>query len=533
MTDSVGYLNSGDVKVFPSSFRGVDAEGNPYDPEASLTTESSLRRLSVARFSHRSTVFGDPSTNELVICISGYVFTIPPADGVSGEQAMFGRISALFPNTDGQSAVTDVYAAIRVASLAALIGQSSCDFDQLQAIDHADENDRGEALDSAEGKFEGLAFYGEIPEGITDYVHVMHRDGDSSPWEIPESSGFVTDAKQVENNYGEVSIGSRLDTKKVVVTDSGNPIDSASLAEDTSGFRATVGSDSVTITYEKPDSSGVAGDSSVLMKLDSDASEPPEASIGFSVGGFEASIAKGVDALAISDGKAIDILSPDIDIGPDGSDSPLGTVRVHADSEVNGTLKVGVKDGALTQTSGAAFSAFAHGLTSKVLDLFDDNLNLTFNDVYGCLESDADDVRYSFDAAVLFLRSPAHDDDYPDDYILLEGNPTKVNIIHGLYEVWHVVISPIKGEDGTTSFDMYANLAYESIFSAPSNLSYIGHQVVDSNGCPRIGFCSATGLAGATRLQDALRNSSSGNSLIFHYSIPTATVNGWFNEEAN
>ena len=80
------YIDSDKIKVFPSSMRGTDANGNQYNPEARLTTEHNLTSMVNAGGKYGSFVIskdfvydGTLNTKPLIICLRGYIFEIANA----------------------------------------------------------------------------------------------------------------------------------------------------------------------------------------------------------------------------------------------------------------------------------------------------------------------------------------------------------------------------------------------------------------------------------------------------------------------
>lgn len=206
------YLSSANVKAFPASWRSASSG----DPESSLTTETSLRRLAYARFSHRSTAYFDQSSGEFVIVVDGYVFAVSPLEGQDDPfEAAIGNITALLPDA------SDIYAGITVAAMGMTVGSTQYEaesglFEQLRSSESTNN-----ALDGGEpSSFYGLQLSDAEPTGLSAYLRILHK-GEDGNWDIPEESKFVTDTNQVQNRGGDVSIGTRLDTKEVYVTPSG------------------------------------------------------------------------------------------------------------------------------------------------------------------------------------------------------------------------------------------------------------------------------------------------------------------------
>ena len=307
------YLSSTDVKAFPASWRSAESG----DPESSLTTETSLRRLAYARFSHRSTAYFDTSSNEFVIVIDGYVFVVSPkAEESDPWKAAIGKIIEQFPDKDFPN-ISDIYAGIAVAAMGMTVGDNQYTpenglFEQLRPS-----NSTNNALDSTpddapldEGEpslFYGLRLLDSLPlepTGLSAHLHILHRDkledekyGD---WYIPEEAKFVTDTNQVQNRGGNVSIGTRLDTKEVYVTPSG---EMSSEPTETPYSQLTSGALQVA-------TSKASGRASRLLAT--------ARRISFSVptdgGTSSASLDKSAESLAISDDAEIEVSAPTVSI---------------------------------------------------------------------------------------------------------------------------------------------------------------------------------------------------------------------------
>ena len=311
------YLSSENVKAFPASWRGAESG----DPESSLTTETSLRRLAYARFSHRSTAYFDQSSGEFVIVVDGYVFVVSPIEGQSGLQAAVGNITDLF--SDVEPPVTDIYAGITVAAMGMTVGSTQYTaenglFEQLRSS-----NSTNNALDGVPAGSELSSFYGlrlfdsmtPEPTGLSAYLHILHRDKlegeEYGDWYIPEESRFVTDTNQVQNRGGDVSIGTRFDTKEVYATPSGEmPLEST---EPPYSRLSSVG-------LEVASSQASGGVSRIEAHADGiSLSAPTDGSGGMS----KAGLTKSAESLLISDDAEIEVSSPTVSI-VDGEGNSIG-----------------------------------------------------------------------------------------------------------------------------------------------------------------------------------------------------------------
>lgn len=301
------YLSSKDVKAFPASWRGAESG----DPESSLTTETSLRRLAYARFSHRSTAYFDISSNEFVIVVDGYVFVVSPkAEEPDPFKAAIGKITDMFSDVEPpEPPATDIYAGITVAAMGMTVGNTQYEaesglFKQLRAS-----NGTNNALDGVDpSSFYGLQLSNGVPTGLSAYLHILHK-GEDGNWDIPEESRFVTDTNQVQNRGGDVSIGTRFDTKEVYATPSGEmPLES------TEPPYSRLGSDGL----EVASSQASGGVSRIEAHADGISLSAPTDGGG---GTSSASLAKSAESLTISDDAKIEVSSPTVSIKAGESNS--------------------------------------------------------------------------------------------------------------------------------------------------------------------------------------------------------------------
>lgn len=296
------YLSSEEVKAFPASWRGAESG----DPESSLTTETSLRRLAYARFSHRSTAYFDQSSNEFVIVVDGYVFVVSPNAKESDPWlAAIGNITELF--SDVEPPVTDIYAGITVAAMGMTVGDNQYTsenglFKQLKSS-----KDTNNVLDEGEGElsmFYGLRLFDSLPlepTGLSAHLHILHK-GEDGKWDIPEESRFVTDTNQVQNRGGDVSIGTRLDTKEVYVTPSG---EMSSEPTETPYSQLTPGALQVATSKASGGASRLLATAHRILLF-----APTDGGGGMS----EAGLKKYAESLAISDDTKIEVSAPTVSI---------------------------------------------------------------------------------------------------------------------------------------------------------------------------------------------------------------------------
>lgn len=305
------YLSSEKVKAFPASWRSADSG----DPESSLTTETSLRRLAYARFSHRSTAYIDPSSNEFVIVVDGYVFVVDPLedeDKSTNFLKAIGNIIDKFPGAKDADTF-DIYAGITVAAMGMTVGKTQYDpenglFEQLKSS-----KDNNNVLDG-DGSFYGLQLFDSLtskPTGLSAYLHILHKDKDKAEnegWSIPEESRFVTDTNQVQNRGGNVSIGTRLDTKEVYATPSGE------MTEPTEPPYSRLDSDGLKVASSQ-DPGKVFSIEAHADKISLSAPTDGDPS--------EARLTKSAESLTISDDAKIEVSAPTVSIN-DGEGNSIG-----------------------------------------------------------------------------------------------------------------------------------------------------------------------------------------------------------------
>ena len=301
------YLSSTDVKVFPASWRSAESG----DPESSLTTETSLRRLAYARFSHRSTAYFDTSSNEFVIVIDGYVFVVSPkAEESDPWKAAIGKIIEQFPDKDFPN-ISDIYAGITVAAMGMTVGSTQYAaenglFEQLRSSESTNN-----ALDGGEPpSFYGLQLSDAEPTGLSAYLRILHK-GEDGNWDIPEEAKFVTDTNQVQNRGGNVSIGTRLDTKEVYVTPSG---EMSSEPTETPYSQLTSGALQVATSKASGGASRLLATARSILLF-----APTDGGGGMS----EAGLKKSAESLLISDDAEIEVSSPTVSI-VDGEGNSIG-----------------------------------------------------------------------------------------------------------------------------------------------------------------------------------------------------------------
>lgn len=93
----MGYINSSDIKVFPSAYRNTTtAEGSTlYDPESKLFNEKNITNISNKMLDRDSFIQSyDSTTNRFIICIHGYWFDFIFNPTSSSEYISYGNIFA-------------------------------------------------------------------------------------------------------------------------------------------------------------------------------------------------------------------------------------------------------------------------------------------------------------------------------------------------------------------------------------------------------------------------------------------------------
>ena len=83
------YLDSTNVKMFPSAYRGKDDSEDFYDPDSYFTTEGSLTKLATLGFYNKS--FIEQDGDNLTIVINGYRFEVT----ITNVKALFNDLSSV------------------------------------------------------------------------------------------------------------------------------------------------------------------------------------------------------------------------------------------------------------------------------------------------------------------------------------------------------------------------------------------------------------------------------------------------------
>ena len=552
------YLSSKDVKAFPASWRSAESG----DPESSLTTETSLRRLAYARFSHRSTAYIDPSSHEFVIVVDGYVFVVSPDTGESDpRKAAIGKIIEQFPDKDFPD-ISDIYAGITVAAMGMTVGDTQYNenglFEQLRSS-----NSTNNALDGVPAGSETSSFYGlqlsdTEPKTLSARLHILHRDkledetyGD---WYIPEEAKFVTDTNQVQNRGGDVSIGTRLDTKEVYATPSGK-----------------MTSEPTEPPYSRLDSDGLkvasSQDPGKVFSIDVYADKISlSAPTGGGAGKSEASLTKSDESLTLSDDAEIDVFSPTISISA-GEGYLIGMSKggpIQISSE-GIPIKISASDESIElQASSVDVDAL---LEAKLNATVDGQLEVRQKGVFGNPEADGTDA-YALTSVFMngaefqAIEVSAQDDIYNALRYLLaplhahEGRFYRTFVLVDSYVVNGVLgmKDGLEGPSGlppTSTKPYYCQLWDLSFFyrdngdnefndsdyiyvsgrlegelfknkDSAADDSYDIYSLVDSNGYPfdaTLNVKCSLGDTWGALLGNQVRTST----------IPSSTINGWFN----
>lgn len=210
------YIDSNKIKVFPSSMRGTDTNGNQYNPEARLTTEHNLTSMVNAGGKYGSFVIskdfsytqGDTNTQSFVFCIDGYIFEIANAVATLGLSTM---------------SITDkLYADIKVLEKDVTLNSRSYGLPTLIPYD------TNSVILDRDGKFYGLSISKtrtetslEILECVNDINHPFVR--------VPKASKFIAvgddiDMSNVENDCKFKTISS----SNIIPSDSSSTIGTSS-----------------------------------------------------------------------------------------------------------------------------------------------------------------------------------------------------------------------------------------------------------------------------------------------------------------
>lgn len=547
------YLLSENVKAFPASWRGADSG----DPESSLTTETSLRRLAYARFSHRSTAYIDPSSHEFVIVVDGYVFVVDPITGESDpRKAAIGNIIAQFPDKDFPN-ISDIYAGITVAAMGMTVGKTQYDpenglFEQLKSSKDNNNVLDGTLKEGDPSRFYGLQLFDSLtpePTGLSAYLHILHK-GEDGDWSIPEESRFVTDTNQVQNRGGDVSIGTRLDTKEVYATPSGempsgqteppySRLDSDGLKVASSqdpGKVFSIEAHADRISLSAP-TDGDPSEAS-LVKSDKSLAIKDDAKIEVSAPTVSISAGEG-NSIGMSEGDPIEVVGANgISLDNSSASEPITaksakitmksrSVKFISDSDpfeaevdVTGTLSVSHRgvfgDGSDDASDLGAVSVFWNGMEYKAIEVSASNSRVTVNYLikkWEIMNHPGDSYRSFFLVQGVPLQgvyTPSGDD-----------GVTPLEADNNYSQLWDLTFTFSPSSTGTWRCLATGMLIGEWYGDAKEGTI---KNVVDAKGFPydamlRSAFGGTSSTTFATLLDGQVRTST----------IPSSTINSWFN----
>jgi len=208
MANDIKYLNSSKVKIFPTAFRGKDANGHVIDPQAFMTTEENLVNITnKVTHNHKNYFYEEQYNDNTVahIILDGYYFTASKSD-----------ITALFTSPSNNDII---YACIDEKPM-----QTSYEDVSVQTLS-PHEGSAGDILDVTETnsaqEFKGLAFTKNTTSGFNIYLELYKYDSNDNVWkEIPTSMVNIS-ATQIGNGTGSTPITQEFSTSNLAAINTG------------------------------------------------------------------------------------------------------------------------------------------------------------------------------------------------------------------------------------------------------------------------------------------------------------------------
>lgn len=173
----MAYLKSTQVKVYPSAYRGVNADKKLFNPEAQLNTEFNITNLQ-SNDAYLSYVI---SWKESILkcVIHGYYFELT------------------LDTTTINSFTSNIWASINIQA-ATNVDDTNTKYAAYTLVPYT-QTATGipSTLDNSTGEFIGLNLTEEKPNsGATATLCILHKTSDNN-WQVPESSWCIIDTTQV------------------------------------------------------------------------------------------------------------------------------------------------------------------------------------------------------------------------------------------------------------------------------------------------------------------------------------------------
>ena len=191
------YLKSSQVKVFPSAFRGKDADDKQYDPGSFLTLEKNYADVT-NKVTNRIKNYTYFNNDEINIIIGGYYFIVSDYHNITNQ--FEGSNNAI------------IYATISTGTLA--LPNS----DETTKVLSPDGGTAGEIIDrgDSEQEFKALIFATDISASDQNRLPLFSWNGSS--WTPIEESTLNISANQVKDESSHKPISQYLSTSTVSAT---------------------------------------------------------------------------------------------------------------------------------------------------------------------------------------------------------------------------------------------------------------------------------------------------------------------------
>lgn len=186
----MAYLKSTQVKVYPSAYRGVNADKKLFNPEAQLNTEFNITNLQ-ASTPYRSYVLSGyrNSSVPLRCVIRGYYFELTLDDTTLAQFEKSTEISSIYASivvkaaTDIDDETNTKYAAYTLVPYTqSTIGVPTSSLDEKQGDDYV---------------FTGLVLTDDIPTDATASLLILQKQVGANRWVVPSTSRCRFDTAQI------------------------------------------------------------------------------------------------------------------------------------------------------------------------------------------------------------------------------------------------------------------------------------------------------------------------------------------------
>ncbi len=194
----MAYLKSTQVKVYPSAYRGVNDNGDLFNPEAQLNTEFNITNLQ-ANDSYLSYVISWEKSI-LKCVIHGYYFELT------------------LDTTTIKKFTSNIYASINIQA-ATNVDDTNTKYAAYTLVPYTQAaTGIPSKLDDTNGDFIGLNLTEEKPtSGATATLPILHKTNDNI-WQVPEESWCILNTTQIKNNATNSPISKSFTTETLNVS---------------------------------------------------------------------------------------------------------------------------------------------------------------------------------------------------------------------------------------------------------------------------------------------------------------------------